>query len=195
VRKHLSGKPLFAVALLAVGLSAPRGAAAQSINTQSPFVSPGASAAATPTQNAPLELRGMVATKHGNLFAIFDPTKRQSLWVGLNEQGSDFVVRNYDANNEMITVDYQGRTLTLPMKASKVESLGPLPNPAQVNVMNRPGQIRPANAMVSAADEARRLESVAAEVRRRRMMRQAAQAGLPPAGVPGAPGQVPVPPR
>lgn len=170
----MPGKTIIAVAAAALALLS-RNVAAQSVNTQSPFMPEGSAATATPTENAPLELRGIVATKSGTLFALYDPTKRQSVWVGLNEQGSDYVVKSYDANNDMVTVEYQGRSLTLPMKASKVESLGPIAAaPVPMPNMLRPGQPGPGMSP-SPADEARRLESVAAEVRRRRMMRQAAQ--------------------
>lgn len=158
---------------------------------------------ATPTENAPLELRGIVSTRQGYLFGLYDPTKRQSMWVRANEPGADFTVRSHDVANDSVTVDYQGRTMTLALKAAKVESMGPIPNPSQMT-MNRaqvqptpPGAPPPAM-NPSAAQEAARLEQVAAEVRRRRMMRaQGTPQGSQPMPMPqpGAqPGQ-PQPPR
>ena len=162
---------------------------AQGVNTTSPFMGDGGATSATPTENAPLELRGIVTTRSGPLFGLYDPTKKQSVWAGLNEQGADFTVRSYDANNDIVVVDYQGRSLNLPLKAAKVESLGNIPNPALIGNMNRPGQVPNPAVTASPVDEARRLEGVAAEVRRRRMMRQAASQQGAPAPQQSAPGQ------
>ncbi|HEU5081274.1 MAG TPA: hypothetical protein VFT72_18825 [Opitutaceae bacterium] len=190
----MPAKSFFAAAafasLFTLGASSLR---AEGVNTRSPFMSDSGATTAAPTENAPLELRGIVTTKSGPLFGLYDPTKKQSVWAGLNEQGSDFTVRSYDANNDIVTVDYQGRTLNLPLKAAKVESLGAIPNPALVGNMNRPGQPPSPALTASPQDEARRLEGVAAEVRRRRMMRQAAAqqngAGPQPQQRNGVPGQ------
>ncbi|PTY08826.1 hypothetical protein DB347_04445 [Opitutaceae bacterium EW11] len=165
-------------------------ASAQTLSTRSPFMPEGAAAAGVPTDNAPLELRGIVATKDGYLFGLFDPSKKQSTWARLNEPGANFVVRSHDVANETVNVEYQGRTLTLALKTAKVESMGVLPNPALAN-MPRPPNQPTAILNPSAADEARRLEGVAAEVRRRRMLRQAA--AQQPGGPAVAPGPVAVP--
>lgn len=187
---------LFLAAAFAAYPAAPT--AAQNLSTRSPFMPEGGPAAGAPTDNAPLELRGIVATKDGYLFGIYDPAKKQSTWARLNEPGSSFTLRSHDVANETVTVDYQGRSMTLALKTAKVESSGPVPNPAFAN-LPRPVNQPPAVLNPSAADEARRLEGVAAEVRRRRMLRQAAsqQSGAPgvqpPAGMP-PPGAVPIVP-
>jgi hypothetical protein len=172
---------------------------AQNVTSRSPFMPEGGAApGAVPTENNPLELRGIVATKNGYLYGIFDPTKRQSYWVRANESGAEFVVRGHDIQNETVSVDFQGRSMTLALKAAKVESLGPVPNPAIANVQNPaavsrvPPNMPPVALNPTPADEARRLESVAAEVRRRRMLRQAAsQQGAQPTTVQ----PVPMPPQ
>lgn len=185
-------------AVLAVGefFAAPGRLSAEAVGSGSPFVPEGgAGTAVAPTDNAPLELRGIVSTKSGYIFGVYDPSKRQSFWVRQNDPNSDFIVRNHDVANDTITLDFQGRSLTLQLKAAKVESAGPVPNPAQVAV-NRPGNNMPMPqppAMTpTAAAEAARLEAVAAEVRRRRMMRQGAMPG-PQTGQPIQPGQPPMP--
>lgn len=161
--------------------------------SRSPFQPEGSAQAPMVAQSegATLELRGIVSTKSGYTYGIFDPTKRQSAWVRMNDTGNSFVVRSHDVNNDTVTVEYQGRTMTLALKAAKVESMAPLPSPAQVNIQRGPNPMpnqppqpgQPPSMNPSAADEARRLEGVAAEVRRRRMLRQAAaqNGGQPPA--------------
>ena len=145
---------------------------AQDITRESPFGGSATAPAAAPTENAPLELRGIVATTSGYLYGIFDPTKRLSSWVRMNDSGADFVVRAHDESADTITVEFQGRSMTLGLKAAKVESLGPAPVPMQPGP--RSNGAAPVALNPSPADEARRLEGVAAEVRRRRMLRQQA---------------------
>ncbi len=148
---------------------------------RSPFLPEGTSTAAgAATENTPIEYRGVVSTKRGDMFALYDPAKHQSVWVRLNEAGSDFVVRSNDANSDTITVDYQGRRLTLALKQAKVETMAVSAPPMAPST---PNGIRPPNtpgAAPNAAEEQRRLEAVAAEVRRRRMLRAQAAGAQPP---------------
>jgi len=121
------------------------------------------------------------------VYGLFDPVKRQSSWVKINEAGNDYTVRTYDAANDAVTVEYQGRVLTLALKTAKIETMAPSALPQQQQIagnppmrtnLNNPPPLSP-----TPVDEARRLESVAAEVRRRRALRQSA--GQPPG--PGQP--------
>ncbi len=157
-------------------------------SSRSPFVPDGAGATAgAPTENAPLEYRGMVSTKSGYMFALYDPSKHQSVWARLNEPGADFVVRTNDVNNDSITVDYQGRTLTLALKEAKVETMtamAPVMAPPNQNGMRPPPNM---NNPSNPAEEARRLEAVAAEVRRRRMLRAQANGSPQPQNLPPQP--------
>lgn len=139
---------------------------------KSPFMPPASNAAAAPTENAPLELRGVLGTDADALFNIFDPSRKRSAWVRANAaDGQDFVVRSYDSGGQTVQVEHGGRTLSLKLAESKILPLAanatPLPAPA-------PGAPTPAVLNPTPADEARRLESVAAEVRRRRALRAAA---------------------
>ena len=153
-------------------------------SNRSPFMPEGSSGtAAAATENTPIEYRGVVTTKNGSIYALYDPAKHQSVWVHLNETGSDFVIRTADDANDTITVDYQGRRLTLGLKQAKVETMvasAPPVAPSTPNGVRIPPPPT-AGAAPNAAEEQRRLEAVAAEVRRRRMMRaQAAAGGGPP---------------
>jgi hypothetical protein len=157
----------------------------------SPFLPAGAAAAAAAKggPSGPIELRGVMASADGATFCIYDTAKKKNFWVGLNEAGHDFVVKSADPDGDSITVDYQGRSMHLEFHTSKVESSGPatavtagprggLPgNPLSTSVVVNP----------TPADEQRRLEAVAQEVRRRRMEREKAlepQNGQAPGGVP-----------
>jgi len=159
---------------------------AQNISMTSPFLPRNGSGINTTTENSPVELRGILKSEGIPVFGLYDPVKKQGGWVKLNEAGKDFpaTVRNYDAPNEAVTVDYQGRVLNLALKAAKIESM---PAMAQIAPMPRPmpGQPGPAIAPAPSVDNARQMEAVAAEVARRRQQRQAALQQNPPVPQPG----------
>lgn len=127
------------------------------------------------------------------MFSIYDSAKRMSAWIRANEPGHEFVVRSFDASRDSVTVEYQGRTLTLALKTAKVASAPANAPPAA----NGPPQLvsGPVVLNPSPADEQRRLEAIAAEVNRRRMIRQQAlqasraAAGQPARGLPNSPPQ------
>jgi hypothetical protein len=149
--------------------------------TDSPFVLKQAETAAPAvTEGAAVEFRGVISTKEGMLFGLYDRTKNIGAWVRQEDKGADFKVSGYDAAGDLVTVEYQGQRLTLPLSSSKIAAAAPTPLPS-VNP-GPPGS--PGNRVVavpqqggSRADDQRRLESVAAEVRRRRALRQAATTG------------------
>jgi hypothetical protein len=116
-RRHF--RPLVAVAL-ALGLSE-LVCGADSLARVSPFL-PLASAANSdaPSQEAQIELRGIMTSGGSTLFNIYDATLRQSAWTRLDEMGNGFVVRSYDPARDVVTVDYQGRTLALALRIAKV---------------------------------------------------------------------------
>ncbi len=166
--------PLFlSIALLLSATAA--SAAAVSLDglvTNSPFVLKQSEEVAAPvaTEGAAVEFRGIISTQDGLLFGLYDRAKNLGAWVKEGEKGSDFSVSAYDANNDMVTVEYAGQRLTLPLSSAQIGAASASPLP----VVN-PRQGGPTN--VSArADDRRRLESVAAEVRRRRALRQSAAA-------------------
>jgi len=161
----------------------------------SPFLPANAAASgALAGPSGPIELRGVMATSEGASYCIYDTAKKKDFWVGLNEAGHDFVVKAADSASDSVTVDYQGRSLHLVLHTAKVASSGSAPaGPPD----GRGGQ--QANPALSAtvvlnptpADEQRRLDAVAQEVRRRRMEREKAaeaQNGQAPGGaLPAAP--------
>jgi hypothetical protein len=181
-RTTLFSLPLFAALLL--GTVTRSGA---QLAQSSPFMPAQAAATTAVTEGAPLELRGVMDTGSGLLFGIFDPVKKVSVWSKLNEKDHDFLVKSYDATNEIVTVQHGGRTLNLAMRASKVASSGqataPPPMSAPTGMPTAVAQSVVLNP--TPADEQRRLEAVAAEVRRRRALREQAS-------IQAAQGQTPV---
>ncbi len=162
---------------------------AQDLAATSPFL-PGAGAVAgVVTENAPLELRGIVGSGENRLFAIYDPSSKQTRWVRLNEAGNPFTVKMHDEASDTVLLDYAGRSLSLRLPESKITPLALAPAPAASPTTSNRSR-RPDNADNAAApaqprelspEEAKRLENVAAEVARRRALRNATQNGAPSA--------------
>ena len=141
----------------------------------SPFM-PGdqAGAVVAPTENAAVEFRGMIATDAGVLFGLYDRTRQTGAWVRKEDAGADFVVHSYDSANDLVSVDYHGQRFNLTLSSSKIGMAAPSALPA-------PGVVGPpmpdGTSGVARVDDQHRLESIAAEVRRRRALRQGAAAG------------------
>jgi hypothetical protein len=123
--------------------------------------------------DAPLEFRGVLTDGGGEIFSLYEASTRSSLWVGQNENGNSFTVRSYDRVNDTITVEYQGKTLTLELKQAKVRTFA-LPASSRVAVpaaMETPAS-QPVVVLTSL--EARRAANLA-EINRRHELSVAAQ--------------------
>lgn len=175
--------PLKSLVLLAAAAAMPAAALADLAQT-SPFLPANmAGAAASNGPSGPVELRGVMSTSQGTEYCIYDVVKRTSAWVGLNEQGNGFVVKSADPASDSVTVEFQGRTMNLMLHTAKISSAG-----SAVPAMGAQGGSAITQTVVlnpSPQDEQRRLDAVAAEVRRRRLERekaaQDAQNGVPAA--------------
>ena len=152
--------------------------------TNSPFLPPQSAAPPPAAQNAPLEFRGFIQTGDGVHYRVHDPARKVGTWAKIEEREPNLgvLVKGYDAERKVLTVEHEGRTLTLPERESKVVSSGSagqvIPSPAfPVPAPNvAPGVQQSVVVNPTPADEQRRLEAVAAEVARRRALReQAAQ--------------------
>ncbi len=170
------------------------------IAAKSPFMPPQSASSAGPTAGAPLEFRGVIGSPSGTLYRIYDPGKKVGIWVPVNERHTEFdvLVKQYDESQQTLVVEHQGKTLKLAERKSKVVSSGSAAAAMPPPVAAPPSNVSPAvtQAVVlnpTPADEQRRLDAVAAEVARRRAMREQAtqqitQGGTPQVNVP-QPGQ------
>ncbi len=168
----LSAASLAAAPALAVDL--------QRLVANSPFAPAGTPGQAGNT--APLEFRGVFMDQGEHFFSVFNPATRASVWVALNEAGQEFFVRSYDEGAQTIVAEFKGRSLTLSLSKAPMVAAGPAaPAPAPT------GTVIPTPATVAATDsaEAKRLADLAAEIRRRRALRQ--QAAPPPGTAAPAP--------
>ncbi len=174
--------------------------AAGQIAAKSPFMPPQSAATAGPTPGAPLEFRGYMESGDQRLYRIHDPSKKTGTWVKLNERNADFdvIAKQHDTSQDTLVIEHQGKTLTLAERKPKIVSAGaaamppPVVTPAQTNV---PAAVTQAVVLnPTPADEQRRLDAVAAEVARRRALREQAtqqlnQGTAPQIVLPGQPFQ------
>ncbi len=177
------------------GGAAPRGRSAIDLTPSSPFMPPGGNAQdsnAAPAGSS-LELHGIVSTPQGYKFDLFDPTSHKDAWVGFNETGKPYVVQSQDIAHNRVTVEYQGRQITLTLPQPKVAPMGGgqsmtvMPSP-MMNPMTTSPPMTAAPANIE--DERRRIELITEEIRRRRALRAAQQRQLQM-----QPGAVPAPPQ
>lgn len=180
-------------AVMALGGAVQAGA---QLSGNSPFMSPQPGAPG-PTQGAPLEYRGYMVTSEGTQYVVFDPVRKARAFLKLNERDANLevLVKQFDDKNDMLTIEYQGKTLTLEERKSKIVSSGnpalmALPQPLQAPPNVMPAVTQSVVLNPTPAEEQRRLEAVAAEVSRRRALREQAQQQMNQGGSP----QVAVPP-
>ena len=179
-------KPFIYGTIAAVAAAAGGTARAELIKV-SPFL-PSASSAATPTANAPLEYRGAMEVSDVEQYRVVDPARKVGSWLKVGEHDSnlDVTIKQHDRDRETITIDHGGQTMTLSLHESKVIAGGGVPTLAAPPMAPNPmPNVSPAvvNTVVTnptPADEQRRLEAVAAEVARRRALREQAQQGIQP---------------
>jgi hypothetical protein len=168
--------PLFFFAgLLLAGAASLDAASLDELVKDSPFLPKGADAIVTPTENAVVEFRGMITTKEGVLFGLYDRTKQTGSWVRQGDKSTDFVVNAYDAANDTLSFEYQGQKFNLTLASSRINTAAPSAPPSAPPSPAGPGIV--AATPGGRGDDQRKLESIAAEVRRRRALRQGVGAG------------------
>ncbi len=87
----------------------------------SPFMARGnVGGPVTPSDPSTPQFHSVIQVDGKWQFSLFDPQKKRSTWVGLNETSEEYLVRKFDPNNETVAVEYQGPTLTLPLQQAKI---------------------------------------------------------------------------
>ena len=69
----------------------------------------------------PAEIEFRAASQEGGhwFFSIFEVTEKRSSWQGLNQPKADILIKSFDTENLVISVEYRGITHTLALKGSK----------------------------------------------------------------------------
>ncbi len=161
------------LASLLLGLAA---RADTTLAPSSPFAP--ASGSAVAAENQPLELRGIMMDGAGYRFSVFDPVKKAGQWVRLNEPGHDFTVRTHDVARDTVTLDFQGRVLTLALHTAKVVAVAVPEVPAGPRPTGMPLGYGPGS-KPSSPEEAARFNRAVEEINRRRALREKSPGPLP----------------
>ncbi len=120
-------------------------------------------------ESTPLEFRGVLTESGVAYFSIFEAATSRSAWVRLNEESSrDFTAKSYDGDNRQLTIEYQGRDLVLSLAADST------PTPVSTTSAAAAPQPEATKAPQPSVSEAQRLNNIAAEIKRRRALRQQA---------------------
>jgi len=182
--------------LAAASAPAPEKMNLNGLVTNSPFGSAKTGVVTGNTGNDPLEFRAVLEENNSKFFSIYDTNTHRSTWVELNDPVNGFSVKGYDAAKESITVDYQGKALTLAIKrapaavqvfqppqpaAPQPGPNGPVPQP----VAGQPGQVQP---VAPAAIDQQRIQQIQEEIRRRRALRSQTMPMVGPSGAPATAG-------
>jgi hypothetical protein len=85
----------------------------------SPFLPPDGGTRSA-QQAAPLELRSIVVEGGQYEFSLYDPARRQSTWVRLNEPNQEFTITAFDAMSDTVTVETRDRVFKLELKEAKI---------------------------------------------------------------------------
>ena len=141
-----------------------------------PFGPAPANVAVGSVAGTPVEFRAVLEEGGSRFFSLYDTVTRRSNWVNLDDPANGFSVKEYDETNLSITLEYQGRLLTLPLTRSRVMTTAAAPAPA-VTVPPPGGQ--------SQYDPAK-LQRMREEYRRKKAL-QDPNAKTP--GTPSTPGQ------
>lgn len=138
----------------------------------SPFGSARSGQQAGSNGGEPFEFRAVL---EGNFFSIYETATRRSYWVEMNDPVNGFSVKGYDGGKESITMEYQGKAMTLPIKRAPAVAQvmqQPMPQPGSNGMMqpnnNPPGQVGPVGP--TAVDQ-QRIQQIQEEIRRRRALR------------------------
>ena len=141
----------------------------------------------------PLEFRAVLEENGNRIFSIYDTATHQANWVDLNDPVKEFSVKEYDAEHASVTVEYQGKTMTLALKrAPAVAQVAPQIPPPGPNGAVAPGNFAGGPGGPTAVDQ-QRIQQIQEEIRRRRALRSQPSVPGNPSGTPPNYGNGPVP--
>jgi hypothetical protein len=123
----------------------------------------------------PFEFRSYLEESNHKFFSIYETATRRSNWVELNDPVNGFSVKSYDGDKQTITVDYQGKSMTLAIKRAPAVAQvmqQPMPQPGPTPIMPTSGNpsIQPGTTGPTAIDQ-QRIQQIQEEIRRRRALR------------------------
>ena len=133
----------------------------------SPFECPDAGKAAAPVQTQ-LELRGVVMESGVAWFTLFDGAANKWLTLRQGEESDALVVRRYDPVQDLVILDYKGKTLSLALKPAGNQSyVGPSAAYAAIAAPTKVPSPQPGFVQTLSEAEAKRIARVESALRHR----------------------------
>lgn len=134
--------------------------------------------AEAPIEDAELQFCGTFGDADEKRFLIYNKTVNRSEWIKIGEEGPEGIfVDAYDPEEATVVVRQGSQTLNLALQAATISPASARPKAPVALAGNSSDLIKTVRVNPSPTDERRRLEAVAAEVRRRRALRQSAASG------------------
>lgn len=152
----------------------------ESLVRDSPFLPiTGAAPITASGEGGPLEFRSVVFELGEFFFSIYDQSARESKWVTFGETDLPYVVRSYNQEEDILTIDYQGRNLALKLQSAHTagqitDGTSPAPLPSAGEGGQNAGRSTQSEASAPSsssgvdAAQSQRLQEMADEIRRRR---------------------------
>lgn len=148
-----------------------------------PFGQAAAPLTSSAPAESPWEFRGVVVDRGKTYVSLFEVATQDSRWVALNEPAGSINVKSYDPIQDVVRIDYQGRSYFVPLKESTIaifdsfvsgtDKNGPIPKSGPI-ASTFPLSYTPA--AVPPGDKALQLALIMQETRRRH------EAGRPSVG-------------
>ena len=197
-------KPLslsaFGFACVLAGVATARAVDLQTLVERSPFSPPasGVDVSGATEPQGTLEFRGMVTDAAGTAYSLFDTATNKGRWVRADDADAALRIKDFDAANNTLEIEQNGRPVRLSLKRSTIQAGQSLAvmnaAPTAAGAVSAPGGPRVerlgrprANAVQAPADPAR-LKALAEALRERRKLRAGnAPQGRPPAQTPAVP--------
>ena len=185
--------PLFFIAVLRLAGAGTMAEKMSGLLSNSPFGSVRTGVAGGNASAEPLEFRSVLEENGSKLFSVYETSTHRSNWVELNDPVNGFAIKGYDAAKDNITVEYQGKTMTLALKrAPAVAQVAPQIPPPGPNGAVAPGNFAGGPGGPTAVDQ-QRIQQIQEEIRRRRALRSQPSVPGNPSGTPPNYGNGPVP--
>jgi hypothetical protein len=105
-------------------------AAQEKSPSRSPFLPPGASAAAPAATAAEFEFTGLVSTGARTMVCVTAVPEKRSRWIAVGAQADGIKVVSHDPKAQQIVIEQGGRSLTLALKSSSPRPETPADEPA-----------------------------------------------------------------
>ena len=77
-------------------------------------------AAAAAGAGSDIEFRGMMSTKDGTLFGLYDKNSKEAFWLREGASAGNFSISTFDAENESLTIEANGKKINVALASAVI---------------------------------------------------------------------------